>query len=215
MRPPESWARARVTLAIAGAAALVAFVLWRLDIQEAGVIWGAFIPVRVGGAELSFALAPTYLTPLTSAFLHASILHLVLNLIILLFCGRAVENIIGPVGLLVLFVAGAYAAAAVQYATDSDSLVPMIGASGAVSAVVGTYAMLFGRNRVRVKDPRLALWLNALWLAAGWVALQLLVGFAINSGMQGGGVAIAAHIGGFLAGLLLAKPLLLLRYRRA
>jgi membrane associated rhomboid family serine protease len=92
-------------------------------------------------------------------------------------------------------------------------MMPMIGASGAVSAVIGAYAMLFGRNKVRVRDPRLALWLHALWLMAGWVALQLLIGFA--SGAEGLGIAVAAHIGGFLVGVLLARPLLRFRYRKA
>ena len=90
---------------------------------------------------------------------------------------------------------------------------PMVGASGAISAVLGAYAMLFGRNRVRSRIPALALWLNALWLAAAWIGLQLLIGFTFET--AGARIAIAAHIGGFLVGLLLAKPLLLLRYRGA
>jgi membrane associated rhomboid family serine protease len=79
--------------------------------------------------------------------------------------------------------------------------------------VIGSYALLFGRNRVKVADPRLALWLHVLWLAAAWVGLQILVGLMFQeTGML---IAVAAHIGGFLAGLALAQPLLLLRYRRA
>jgi len=73
--------------------------------------------------------------------------------------------------------------------------------------------MMFGRNRVKVANPMLALWLNALWLAAGWVVLQVIVGFTFET--RGIRIAVAAHIGGFLVGLLLAKPLLLLRYRGA
>ena len=72
---------------------------------------------------------------------------------------------------------------------------------------------MFGRNRVKVANLTLALWLNALWLAAGWVVLQIIVGLTFET--SGARIAIAAHIGGFLAGLLLAKPLLLLRYRGA
>ena len=89
----------------------------------------------------------------------------------------------------------------------------MIGASGAVSAVIGAYAILFGRNKVKIASPRLALWVNALWLMAAWVVLQLIVGFTFAG--LGVLVAIAAHIGGFAVGLLLANPLLLLRYRKA
>ena len=89
----------------------------------------------------------------------------------------------------------------------------MVGASGAISAVVGAYAMMFGRNRVKVANPTVALWLNALWLAAAWIGLQLMVGITFTT--AGSRIAVMAHIGGFLAGLLLAKPLLLLRYRGA
>jgi membrane associated rhomboid family serine protease len=121
--------------------------------------------------------------------------------------------VIGPAGLAFLYVAGAYVAAAAHYAVDPADLTPMVGASGAISAVLGAYAILFGRNKVRIANPTLALWLNALWLMAAWVALQLVVGFGF--GAEGVNIAIAAHIGGFLLGVMLANPLLLLRYRKA
>jgi membrane associated rhomboid family serine protease len=213
MRPPESWHRARVTLAIAAVTAAAWVLAGALGMSDIAAVWGGFIPGRVAGVEGDEALAPLMLTPLTASLVHANFAHLAMNLLILLFCGRAVENIIGGPGLAILYVTGAYVAAAAQYAVDPSSLIPMIGASGAVSAVLGTYAMLFGRNRVKIADPRLALWANALWLAAAWIALQVVVGFTFNK--AGIGIAVAAHIGGFLAGMLLAKPLLLLRYRKA
>ena len=79
---------------------------------------------------------------------------------------------------------------------------PMIGASGAISAVLGAYAMLFGRNKVKVASPALALWLNALWLMAAWVVLQICIGIALSgaaflTGGEGVAIAVAAHIGGF------------------
>ena len=89
----------------------------------------------------------------------------------------------------------------------------MVGASGAISAIIGAYAMLFGRNKVRIANPQLALWLHALWLMAAWVGLQLLMGFTFET--AGARLAIGAHIGGFVVGLLLVKPLLLWRYRKA
>ena len=120
---------------------------------------------------------------------------------------------LGPGGLIVLFVVGAYAAAAGQYLVEPHSLVPMIGASGAVSAVLGAYALLFGRNKVKVANPTLALWLHALWLMAAWVIMNLIVGIVMGS--AGIMIAVAAHIGGFVIGLMLARPLLLFRYRNA
>jgi membrane associated rhomboid family serine protease len=214
MRPPQSWRRARVTIAIAVATALAWLIPLLLGARPSAVNWSAFIPGRFGGAESGQAMAPLFLTPLTATLAHADFIHLGLNLLILLFCGRSVENVLGPLALGILYVAGAYAAAAAQFLLDP---MPMIGASGAISAVLAAYTMLFGRNRAKVAHPTLALWLNALWVGAAWVGLQLLVGFAINSaaGPVGLRVAIAAHVGGFLVGLLLAKPLLLLRYRKA
>jgi len=213
MRPPESWSRARVTLAVAGVTALAWGVAAALGLSDVAAIWGGFIPARMSQMGGDSVLAPVLLTPLTATLVHAGFLHLALNLLILLFCGRPVENIIGRPGLLILYVAGAVAAAAAQFAAGPEDASVMVGASGAISAVLGTYAMLFGRNRVKIANPRLALWANALWLAAAWIGLQVLVG--LTSEGAGPSVAIAAHIGGFLAGLLLAKPLLVLRYRKA
>ena len=213
MRPPESWRRARATLVIAAATAIAWLAVTALGTEIWSAMGGGFIPARVSGAEVDFAAVPVFLTPLSATFVHAGIIHLAFNLLILLFCGRAVENILGPAALVILYVAGAYAAAAAQYALTPMEATPMVGASGAISAVIGAYAILFGRNRVRVAHPTLALWLNALWLAAAWIGLQLLIGFTFRGFSPQ--IAFAAHIGGFLPGLLLAKPLLALRYRKA
>jgi membrane associated rhomboid family serine protease len=213
MRPPESWRRARVTLAIAAVTAAAWALAAALGLTDMAAVWGGFVPARVSGVEGDEALAPMFLTPLTATLVHANFAHLAMNLLVLLFCGRAVENIIGWPGLAALYVTGGYMAAAAQYAAGPLDVTWMVGASGAVSAVLGTYAMLFGRNRVKIANPRLALWVNALWLAAAWVALQVIVGLTFARADVA--IAIAAHIGGFLTGMLLAKPLLLLRYRKA
>ena len=210
MRPPDSWATARVTLAIAIATAALWAALTVIGANDWAVVWGGFVPARVG---LEGQGAPFWLAPLTATLVHANILHVGLNLLMLIFCGRPTEAVIGPAGFVILYVVGAYAAAAAQYFLDPGDVVPMIGASGAVSAVLGAYAILFGRNRVKVSSPALALWLNALWLMVAWIVLQLIVGYTFAQG--GLGIAIAAHIGGFLVGVALAYPLLLLRYRRA
>ena len=203
-----------MTLSIAAITAAAWGLVAGLGIGDIAAVWGGFIPVR---AEAAIAeappLAPFFLTPLTSALVHAGLVHLLFNLLIHLFCGRSVESIIGGRQFAILYIVGAYAAAAAQYAVDPLSATPMVGASGAISAVLGAYSMMFGRNKVRVANPTLALWLNSLWLMAAWVVLQLIVGVTFET--LGARIAIAAHIGGFLAGLLLAKPLLLLRYRGA
>ena len=211
MRPPESWKTARVTLVLTALTAAVWLIGYPDRIHAALVAWGAFIPADVGH-ELGFARAPLWLTPLTSALLHVNFIHLAFNLLIFVYCGRPTEAVLGSAAMLFLYVVGAYAAAAAQYLAGPDSG-PMIGASGAVSAVLGAYAMLFGRNKVKVASPTLALWLHALWLMAAWVGLQLIVGIIL--GGVGLAIAVAAHIGGFLVGVLLARPLLLFRYRKA
>jgi membrane associated rhomboid family serine protease len=213
MRTPESWRAAPATVAIGALTALAWLVATLLAVGDLAAIWGGFIPERVAGLPGDSVLAPVWLTPLTATLVHAGIVHLAFNLLILLYCGRAIEPIVGTAGLLILYVVGAYAAAAGHFFLHVEDGVPMVGASGAISAVLGAYALLFGRNRVKVANPRLAALIYALWLAAAWVVLQLLTGFTFES--QGTRIAIAAHIGGFLAGLVLARPLLLFRYRKA
>ncbi len=212
MRPPESWRTARLTLAIAVATGAAFFLLYAARVLPEAQIWASFQPYRFGYDGYA-AGAPLWLTPLTATLVHAGWIHLGFNILILLFCGRAVEGVLGPAAFAILYVAGAYAAAAGHYLLEPGSLAPMIGASGAVSAVIGAFAISFGRNRVAVANPTLALWLNALWLIAGWIGLQLVIGLV--SSRANVGIAVGAHIGGFLVGLALARPLLLFRYRKA
>ena len=214
MRLPDSWSRARVTLALTVATTVVWLIVSMLNLAEWAIIWGGFVPARF--SLPGDGVAPLFLTPLTAAFLHANFIHLAFNLLILVFCGRPTEAVLGPVGFSLLYVLGAYAAAAAHYLIDPNSFMPMIGASGAISAVLGAYAILFGRNKVKVANPKLAVLLNALWLMAAWIALQLIVVFTF-AGFSGGTlqIAIGAHIGGFILGVALANPLLLLRYRKA
>ncbi|MGF1549831.1 MAG: rhomboid family intramembrane serine protease [Sphingomonadaceae bacterium] len=209
MRVGQSWAAARVTLAIA----IVTAAAWLL-VDLAGAlgqlaVWAGFIPARADPYVDDGGLLPFILTPLGATLLHANIVHLGFNMLLLVYCGRAVENLLGPLALALLYVVGAYVAALGHYLTQPESGMPVIGASGAVSAVIGAYAMLFGENKVRVEHPGLALALHAMWLAAAWVALQLLVGIAFNT--TGARIAIWAHIGGFFVGVALARPLLRMR----
>jgi membrane associated rhomboid family serine protease len=213
MRPPQDLRAAPVTLTVAAVTVAAWLVAWLFGWQNEAAVAGGFIPGRVGGLPGDDLPIPVALTPLTATLVHSGIAHIAFNLIILLFCGRSVERVLGGTGLAILYLVGAYAAAAAQYATGPHELVPMVGASGAISAWLGAYALLFGRNRVKVADPRLAALLHALWLGAAWIGLQILIGLTFET--TGLRIAIAAHIGGFIAGLILAKPLLLLRWRGA
>ena len=107
----------------------------------------------------------------------------------------------------------AYLAAVAQGAVDPHGQVPLIGACGAIGGIIGAFALSFGQQKRIVASPRLNRMLNALWLLAAWIALQLMTGYL--AGMQGVLLATPAHVGGFLAGLLLQRPLLMWRYRGA
>ena len=131
----------------------------------------------------------------------------------LIYCGRQVEQALGPGRTLLVYIVGAYGAALGQYLVDPMSPAPMIGSSGAVSALVAAYAMLFARGDVRAVGPLSGQVVRALWLAAAWIGLQWLVSAA--TGGAASPIATAAHVGGFLVGLALVRPLLAWRYRNA
>jgi membrane associated rhomboid family serine protease len=172
-----------------------------------------FIPARLSGTETDYAAVPMWLTPLTSTLVHAGFLHLVSNLLILVFTGWQCERALGWRGVLVPYVLGAYVAALAQWVPDPMSVTPMVGASGAVSALFGAYSLLFGRVRAPALGPLPAWQVNAFWLAASWCWINLLTVYAFR--LEGVAVAAAAHIGGFITGLALARPLLRWRRRRA
>jgi len=171
-----------------------------------------FIPLRLF-VTVPWSAVPVWLTPLSATLVHAGFLHLAMNLLVLAFCGREVEKILGPAPIVVLYVAGAYAAAAGQDALDPLSAYPMVGASGAISAIIGAFALSFSRPKPLVRNFRLNRALNTLWILVAWVILQWMTAYLM--GMQGVLVATGAHVGGFIAGVILQKPLLLWRYRRA
>lgn len=173
-----------------------------------------FVPRRFNGDVLVDIWAvPAILTPLSCTLVHAGLFHLGMNLLMLGFTGRESEQAVGAKGIVLLYVAGAYAAAFAQWLTDPLTMTPMVGASGAASAVVGAYSLLFGRSRAKAIGPIPAKAVHVAWLAVAWTVVNLMTAYAF----YGAGIAIAAaaHIGGFLAGLALARPLLMWRWRRA
>jgi membrane associated rhomboid family serine protease len=192
---------------------VIVFVLLGITgFQIDAIVRAGFIPARFGN-ELILppgTMVPFILTPLSSALLHGGVLHIVFNVIVLLFIGRQLEAPLGPKAMAVLLLVGAYGGALAQFLADPQSAVPMIGASGAISALIAVYALIFSRSKASAIGPIPGHWVRALWLAAAWIGLQLLIGFAGGGGF--GAIAIWAHVGGFLAGLLLARPLLRWRF---
>jgi membrane associated rhomboid family serine protease len=202
-----------VTVAIAALTAIAWLVVVAMGATSAATVTMGFIPARMSGlVDLSPAV-PALLTPLSSTLVHGGLLHLAFNLLMLLWCGTAVERVLGRGALLLIYGVGAFAAAAAQWLADPASIIPVIGASGAISAVIGAFALSFGETKQITRSPQLNRLINAAWLLAAWVVMQLMIG--LLAGVQGVLLATPAHVGGFLAGLLLQRPLLLWRYRTA
>ena len=197
--------------------ALVTALFWLVaalfGFNDSAAIALGFFPDRLNGAVVSGPAVPALLTPLSATLVHAGIIHLGMNMLILVWCGGQVERILGARALIFLYVVSAYTAAMLQLQVTPHSQVPMIGASGAISGVIGAFALSFGQQKQIVKSYSLNRALNALWLMAAWIVLQLMTGFL--AGTQGVLVATPAHVGGFLSGLLLQRPLLMWRWRKA
>ena len=210
----------RATAVITIVTIIVSAFLLLANVLPYWAVNAGFIPLRMTAlgipSDHMFAV-PAWATPLTATLIHGGWAHVALNLVMLVYCGQFAERALGPVGFVLLYVVGAYAAAAGHWAFDPQSAAPMIGASGAISAVVGAYALLYGERRAKAIGPVPAGVVHVAWLAAAWIGIQLLMGLAGFGASVGanGPIAIGAHIGGFLAGLVLARPLLLWHYRAA
>jgi membrane associated rhomboid family serine protease len=154
--------------------------------------------------------SPIYLTLLTSMFLHGGWLHLGGNMLYLWIFGDNVEHRFGHGVFILFYLVSGLAAAAAQIALAPESLVPMIGASGAISGVLGAYLVLFPRNRVHAIFFFRVVSVPAFVALGLWIVFQLFSGYgALTTAAEGamGGVAYAAHIGGFFAGAVLAMIL--------
>jgi membrane associated rhomboid family serine protease len=151
-----------------------------------------------------------------SIFLHGSWAHLLGNALFFWVFGNNIEDVMGRGRFLVFFLVCGVAAAAVHVLLQPASAIPTVGASGAISGIMGAYLMLFPRVRVRMlfifvvffRVVPLPAWLVLLW----WFGLQVLLGLvdAASGAPATGGVAVWAHVGGFLAGVLLVR-----RFERA
>ena len=168
---------------------------------------GVIPAVLLDKVELSrdLVLVPAELTIFTSMFLHGGFLHLAGNMLYLWIFGNNIEDVLGKIRFLIFYFLCGIVAAFGQIMQDPDSTIPMVGASGAISGVLGAYLLLFPHARVLVLVP-MGFFMQMMKIPAGlvlglWFVLQL-VSSALTSS-AGGGVAWFAHIGGFVAGLLL------------
>jgi membrane associated rhomboid family serine protease len=165
----------------------------------------------------AFALLPI----LTSMFMHYDFWHILFNMWFLLIFGRNVEGALGHFPYLVFYLSCGFMAALAQILSNTSSVIPMVGASGAIAGVMGGYFVLYPRARVLMLVPFFFiffLWLPAWAVLGYWFVLQFLSGVGtqlVAAGRNTGGVAFWAHVGGFVAGVLLVRlfPSKTQRYR--
>jgi membrane associated rhomboid family serine protease len=184
--------------------------------REPMLIAGALFPARFTAGDAAFGelfVLPVWLTPISSAFLHGGILHAGLNMLMLLIVAPNIERVLGSRAIAVLYGAGLVAAAIAECIAQPQSMTPVVGASGAISALIASYAQLFPREQQKGLGPIPPRWAHGLKLLVGWGLLNTMLWFVGPSiGMN---IAVWAHMGGFVAGLLLTWPLLRFRYRNA
>jgi len=159
------------------------------------------------GGHLEPTPVPVYFTLITSMFMHGGWAHLLGNMLFLWVFGDNIENRIGHLRYLIFYlVCGIIASLSHVFLAGADSLIPSLGASGAISGVLGGYMLLFPSRRVRVIMGRGITEVPAFVALGIWIVFQIISQMGVLGGEQGGGgVAYAAHIGGFAAGLLLIK----------
>jgi membrane associated rhomboid family serine protease len=203
-RPPV------VTVGLIVACVLV--FLWQFSLGERAqqrVVYGlGLIPaVLLGEGRLppEVSLLPPEMTVVTSMFLHGSWLHLIGNMLYLWIFGNNVEDAAGHVRFVIFYLLCGVAAAAAQILLNPSSTLPMVGASGAISGVLGAYLLLYPHARVLVGIP-LGFYLHLMYLPAlmvlgFWIVLQLVSSLLADP--EQGGVAFFAHVGGFMAGMAL------------
>lgn len=192
-------------------------ILTGRDIVTRPVMVQHFTGQRIEMPGLQPTPIPVYLTLITSMFMHGGIAHIFGNMLFLFIFGDNIEDRLGHLRYLIYYlVCGIIAGlsqvfATALLATDSSSLlVPSLGASGAISGVLGGYILLFPTNRVTVLLSWFLIPVPAFVAIGLWFVFQLISGLGIlGSGSQAGGVAYAAHIGGFIAGLILINLFLI------
>jgi len=177
---------------------------------EAAIMELSVVPANVSADPFSLE---TLLDSLRSMFFHGGWAHLLGNMLYLYLFGDNVEDVLGRIMYLVLYFASGFAAVIAQVAIDPASPIPLVGASGAIAGVLGSYLVLFPTVRVRgvvvlVYIAMIREW--PAWIVLGmWFGLQLLQGWLSLGIETGGGVAFFAHVGGFVLGMILTRLIMI------
>lgn len=197
--PRERFPSVTLALVVANSA----IFLWQLHVGPASIHLFGAIPLTLLHGDATASAIPPWLTLFTSMFLHGGFLHLGGNMLFLWIFGGNVEDRLGHAGYMLFYLFCGMLAGTAQVLAAPTSRLPMIGASGAIAAVLGAYFLLFPTSRVLTLVflfifARLV-YLPAVLFLGLWFVIQLL---SLPEGAAGG-VAFAAHVGGFIAGLLL------------
>ena len=167
---------------------------------DAFIMQWAFVPSRFLSNPIG-----DFLTLFSSMFMHAGWLHLGSNMLYLWIFGDNVEDRFGHIKFTIFYLLCGLAATFAQLAFSMGSNLPNLGASGAIAGVLGAYILLFPKGRIRVLQGQEVIQVSALIVIGLWIVLQLFSGIAsISNSVDTGGVAYMAHIGGFVAGFVLA-----------
>ena len=146
---------------------------------------------------------PVWLTLLTAMFLHGSPMHLIGNMLYLWIVGDNVEEVLGSVRYILVYLACGLVGSLAQIAANPQSQIPTLGASGAIAGIMGAYLVWFPHNQIRVLIFRFITVLPASIVIGGWIVLQIWLGAgSLNRLGETGGVAYLAHVGGAVTGIL-------------
>ena len=202
--------RPTVTYFLIGICVVIFFIQLGSESYRTGQLfysYGLIPSVLMGHDQLpmDFYAVPAYVTVFSSMFMHGGFMHLIGNMLYMWIFADNIEDNLGPKKFIVFYLLCGIGAAMAQVLADPSSQVPMVGASGAIGGVLGAYIINYPKAKVLVLIP-LGFFLfsqkiRALYVLGFWFVLQF-----INSSMmssQGGGVAYAAHIGGFVSGMIL------------
>lgn len=157
----------------------------------------------IGRVRLEQSPQPLFLTVISSTFMHGSLMHIFGNMLYLWIFGDNLENRLGHLRYLAFYMVCGTLAAIAQIATDSSSIIPMLGASGAISGVLGGYLLMFPRRRVTVLLFVFVTHVPAAIALGAWIIFQIIESLYKNP--AAGGVAYMAHVGGFIGGFVLVK----------
>ena len=201
---------------------VLVFVFFELPVEFQGprafnalVLQFGFIPVhftRALAGSPAYSLSGSVLTIFTSMFMHGGLFHILGNLWFLWIFGDNIEDYLGHFSYLIFYLLCGVAAALTDIALDPTSTIPTLGASGAIAGVMGAYVLLYPKARVQtlvVLIVFFTFWWLPAWVFLGyWFLIQFLATSAMAAAgahHQTGGIAFAAHVGGFVTGLLLIK----------